>query len=168
MQTIATSPARQTASAFGAHQRIALAMIGAPLGMADDDGCGAGIRQHFRRNIAGVRAGGLGMAILRPDGERLAPFALSAKAATSVAGGQTRRSALAATAAAPASMASNSPNEAFRPFIFQLPAISGRMASVMSNSQSHSSNAALAERDAQFQIGSDLSRSFDPPSISEA
>src|ERR1019366_2630451 len=57
------------------------------------------------------------------------PRAFSAKAAISVAGGQTSRSALAATAEAPASMASNSAEEALRPFIFQLPAISGRMAS---------------------------------------
>src|SRR3981081_3334800 len=59
------------------------------------------------------------------------PCAFSAKAAISVAGGQTRRAALAATPGAPASHASNSAMEAFRPFIFQLPAISGRMASVM-------------------------------------
>src|SRR5579871_6396963 len=59
------------------------------------------------------------------------PRALSAKAAIRVAGGQTRRSALAATAGAPASMAANSPSAAFSPFIFQLPAIRGRMASVM-------------------------------------
>src|ERR1700738_4199913 len=59
------------------------------------------------------------------------PRAFSAKAATRVAGGQTSKSALAATPGAPASMASNSAVEAFRPFIFQLPAISGRMASVM-------------------------------------
>jgi hypothetical protein len=43
-----------------------------------------------------------------------------------------RRSAF-ATAAAPASIASNSVNEAFSPFIFQLPAISGRIASVMTS-----------------------------------
>src|SRR5258708_14586521 len=55
----------------------------------------------------------------------------SAKAAISVAGGQTRRSALAATADAPASMASNSPSEDFRPFIFQLPAMSGRTVSAI-------------------------------------
>ena len=29
------------------NQRVALAVIGAPLGMADNDGAGAGIRQHF-------------------------------------------------------------------------------------------------------------------------
>jgi hypothetical protein len=60
------------------------------------------------------------------------PSALSAKAAIRVAGGQTSRSALPANAPAPAIMASNSPSADFRPFIFQLPAISGRMASVMS------------------------------------
>ena len=30
------------------HQHIALAMVGAAFGMANDDGAGAGIRQHFR------------------------------------------------------------------------------------------------------------------------
>jgi len=58
-------------------------------------------------------------------------LALSANAAISVAGGQTRRSAFVAKAGAPASIASNSPIEALRPFIFQLPEIKGRMASVM-------------------------------------
>src|ERR1700731_491816 len=59
------------------------------------------------------------------------PRARSAKAAIRVAGGQTSRSALPATAGAPASMASNSAVEDLRPFIFQLPAIRGRMALVM-------------------------------------
>ena len=106
-------------------------MIGAPLGMADNDGAGAGIRQHFGRDIAGMGAGGLGVAILRADRKRLRAARLSAKAAIRVAGGQTSRSALPATSEAPASMASNSASEALRPFIFQLPAISGRMASVI-------------------------------------
>src|SRR5258707_11680740 len=60
------------------------------------------------------------------------PFARSAKPAIRLAGGQTNRSALAATLAAPSRIASNSTWEDLRPFIFQLPAISGRMASVMS------------------------------------
>ena len=51
------------------HQRVALAVIGAPLGMADNDGAGAGIRQHFGRNIAGMGARGLGVTILRADRE---------------------------------------------------------------------------------------------------
>ena len=114
-------------------QHVALAMIGAPLGMADNDGAGAGIRQHFGRKIAGMGARRLGVAILRADRQAsLSRAAFSAKAAIRVAGGQTSRSALAATPGAPASMASNSAMEALRPFIFQLPAISGRMASVIS------------------------------------
>ena len=52
-------------------QRIALAVIGAPLGMADNDGAGAGIRQHFGRDIAGMGARRLGVAILRADREAL-------------------------------------------------------------------------------------------------
>src|SRR5882757_8662238 len=79
------------------------------------------------------------------------PCAFSAKAAISVAGGQTSRSALAATPGAPASMASNSAMEAFRPFIFQLPAISGRMASVMVGFPEMFDQYALAEPARQFQ-----------------
>src|SRR5215471_3631530 len=73
----------------------------------------------------------LGWQSCAPTANDLAPLALAAKAETKVAGGQTRRSALAITPLLPASIASNSPMEAERPFIFQLPAISGRMASVM-------------------------------------
>src|SRR3981189_2558647 len=88
------------------------------------------------------------------------PCAFSAKAAISVAGGQTSRSALAATPGAPASMASNSAEEALRPFIFQLPAISGRMASVMAGFPKEVSRKfresfgryALAKLARQFQI----------------
>ena len=54
-------------------------------------------------------------------------------------------------AGAPASMASNSAIEAFRPFIFQLPAISGRMASVISGSPRILVVHALAEAGHQFQ-----------------
>jgi hypothetical protein len=57
-------------------------------------------------------------------------------------------------------MASNSAEEALRPFIFQLPAISGRMASVMAgfprefsrNFQEIFGRYALAELARQFQI----------------
>src|ERR1700682_3911408 len=73
----------------------------------------------------------LGWQSCAPIARVFEPRALSARAAISVAGGQTRRSALTATSGAPASIASNSAAEALRPFIFQLPAISGRMASVM-------------------------------------
>jgi hypothetical protein len=48
-------------------------------------------------------------------------------------------------------MASNSAIEAFRPFIFQLPAISGRMASVISVSPRIVVVHALAEAARQFQ-----------------
>ena len=42
-------------------------MVGAALGVADNDGAGAGIRQHFRRNVAGMGPERLGVAILRAD-----------------------------------------------------------------------------------------------------
>ena len=90
------------------HQGIAFTVIGATFGMADNDRAGAGIRQHFGREVAGVGAGRLGVAILGADRKAFVPRALSANAATSVAGGQTSKSALAATPEAPASMASNS------------------------------------------------------------
>src|ERR1700722_12964540 len=79
------------------------------------------------------------------------PRAFSANVAISVAGGQTSRSALAATCDAPASMASNSAREALRPFIFQLPATSGRIASVMCKFLQYR-RYALAERGTPFQI----------------
>ena len=56
------------------------------------------------------------------------PRAISANRATSVAGGQTISSALPASAAAPATIFSSSATEAASPFIFQLPATSGRTA----------------------------------------
>src|ERR1700761_6698791 len=82
----------------------------------------------------------------------LTPCALAANAATSVAGGHTSKSALPATPAAPAHIASNSAIDARSPFIFQLPAISGRMALVMSDSQEVLSRAALAEPAHRFQM----------------
>jgi hypothetical protein len=48
-------------------------------------------------------------------------------------------------------MASNSAIEALRPFIFQLPAISGRMASVISGFSRTLVSYALAEPGHQFQ-----------------
>src|ERR1700759_76390 len=80
------------------------------------------------------------------------PGAFAANAAIRVAGGQTSRSALAATPAAPAHIASNSAMEALRPFIFQLPAISGRMASVMSDYPEVLPHPALAEAARHFQM----------------
>src|ERR1700761_6941584 len=80
----------------------------------------------------------LGWQSCAPTANALTPLARSAKAATSVTGGQTNRSTLPVTAEAPASIASNSPDEALRPFIFQFPAIKGRMASVMAQFPDHS------------------------------
>src|SRR5262245_1709111 len=53
------------------------------------------------------------------------PCAATAKLAINVAGGQTIRSALPASAPAPAMILASSPIEPERPFIFQLPATSG-------------------------------------------
>ena len=114
------------------HQPVALAVIGAPLGMADNNGAGAGIASISAERSPVWAPDALGWQSCAPTARVFAPRAFSAKAAISVAGGHTSRSALAATPAAPASMASNSAMAALRPFIFQLPAISGRMASVMS------------------------------------
>src|SRR5512139_3611279 len=60
-------------------------------------------------------------------------------------------------------MASNSAIEAFRPFIFQLPAISGRMVSVMSKSSESGFAHALAERKPQFQRPAPFNRSPERP-----
>src|SRR5216683_2535441 len=73
----------------------------------------------------------LGWQSCAPTAKFFEPRARSANAAISVAGGQTSRSALAATSGAPASIVSNSAWEDLRQFIFQLPAIRGRMASVI-------------------------------------
>ena len=63
------------------------------------------------------------------------PRAAAAKRASKVAGGHTIRSALPAMAAAPATILSSSATEAASPFIFQLPATSGRrLAPAMLNS----------------------------------
>jgi len=87
------SPARPR-SGFGLlpNQHVALAVIGAPLGVTDNDGAGAGIAENFRRNSRYGRptpwGGNPGR---RPP--TFEPRAFSAKAAISVAGGQTSRSA---------------------------------------------------------------------------
>ena len=52
------------------HERIGLAMVGAALGMAHDDKSGAGVAQHAGRDVAGVRAGDPGVAILPADRDR--------------------------------------------------------------------------------------------------
>ncbi len=54
---------------LGAHHGVGLAVIVAAFGMADDDGAGAGILEHFGGNIAGIGAGRFGMAVLAADGD---------------------------------------------------------------------------------------------------
>ncbi len=64
----------------------------APLGMTDNDGVGAGIGQLFSRDIAGMGAGGLGVAILRADRHRRAARGAAANSASNVDGGHHIRS----------------------------------------------------------------------------
>ena len=54
---------------LGAHHGIGFAVVVAAFGMADDDGTGAGIFEHFGGNIAGIGAGRFGMAVLAADGD---------------------------------------------------------------------------------------------------
>src|SRR5580704_6843517 len=54
---------------LGAHHGIGLAVIVPALGMADDDGAGAGIFEHFGGDIARIGAGRLGVAVLAADGD---------------------------------------------------------------------------------------------------
>jgi peptidyl-prolyl cis-trans isomerase D len=54
---------------LGLDDGIALALVGAPLGMADDRQARAGFEQHRGRDIAGMGTGGICVAILRADGE---------------------------------------------------------------------------------------------------
>jgi hypothetical protein len=61
-------PARGQSLAL--HIAIGFPVIAAPLRMADDDGAGAGVLEHFRREVAGERACRLGMAVLGADPHR--------------------------------------------------------------------------------------------------
>src|ERR1700722_18369097 len=98
---------------------------------------------------------GLGWQSWPPIKSPFEPANFAANAAISVAGGQTSRSAFAATLEAPASMASNSAMEDRRPFIFQLPAISGRIMGLISEKflQKAKGQASLAEPGKLGQIG---------------
>src|SRR5205823_13720506 len=49
------------------NQHVGLAVVGAALGVADNDDARPGIRQHYGRNVAGMGAERLGVAILRAD-----------------------------------------------------------------------------------------------------
>src|SRR3954469_15130821 len=65
------------------------------------------------------------------------PFEAQANCASRVAGGQTIRSALSASLSAPALMPLNSAIEDDSPFIFQLPATSGRTVAAIRHSPLH-------------------------------
>ena len=71
---------------------VALAVVGAALGMADDDESRAGVLELFGGNVAGMGAGRLGVAILAADGD--SPGGGRApRPAIRVAGGQISTSA---------------------------------------------------------------------------
>ena len=110
---------------------VGLAMVGAPLGMADDDVRGAGILQHLGGNVAGMGAAFLPVAVLAAALDRRARQHFGARD-SSVAGTQTSASVSASSPPMkPWPIASSSWSEALVPFIFQLPATSGRMAEVI-------------------------------------
>ena len=109
---------------LGAHHRVGLAVVGAPLGMADDDRRRAGIRQHFRRNVAGMRARRLRHGSPARRSGAASPCVRQRICAISVAGGQSIDVDPARRAPrAPSAIAAASSRLAARPFIFQLPAI---------------------------------------------
>ena len=111
---------------LGVDERVGLAVIGAALGMADDDGGGAGIGQHLGGDIAGMGAGGERMAILRAEQDGASGQRRQRAWASSVAGGHTMISASGTGSCARRSFSAlSSAKEAARPFIFQLPATSG-------------------------------------------
>jgi hypothetical protein len=65
-------PCRNHGLGLGLHLRIGFAMIGAALGMAQNDMACARIGQHRGRQITGVGARGFGVAILRAHVQRRA------------------------------------------------------------------------------------------------
>ena len=109
-------------------------MVGAALGMPDDDRGPAGVGDHLGRNIAGVRPGWLGVTVLAADRHRGAPRALRQSAARRSRADTPGCRAGASSLARPSTIRAVPPAEAKRPFIFQLPATSGRRsARAMSN-----------------------------------
>ena len=80
-------------AALALHLGIGLPVIGAPLGMTDDDGARARIAQHFGGDVAGEGARRLGVAVLRADRALRSLARLRRNAASRVAGGQMIRSA---------------------------------------------------------------------------
>ena len=132
-QTIGSSPARQRRLGLGAHDGVGLAAIGAPLGMADDHVAGAAVAQHLGGDVAGMGAACLGVAVLAADQHAACPRRpRRPPGPASPAGRPARRGrvqpACFTPSATPLASASAS---ARRPFIFQLPAISGRLVRAM-------------------------------------
>ena len=51
------------------HESVGFAMLDPPLRMADNDGARPRIGEHLGGDFAGMRAGGLGCAVLGPEGD---------------------------------------------------------------------------------------------------
>ena len=69
MQTMAIRPAASAASAFALTTASVSRVVGAPLGVADDDVAAAGVLQHPGAGVAGMRALLLHVAVLAADGD---------------------------------------------------------------------------------------------------
>ena len=126
MQTMARQPGAPRGLRLGAHVGVGLLVIGAPLRMADDDGARAGIREHLGRDVAGEGAGGLGVAILAADRRPAEPRARREGRRPASPAGRSAGRPGAPGRARPRRSASSSAAEPCSPFIFQLPATSGR------------------------------------------
>ncbi len=126
MQTIAVRPGAPGGLRLGADLGVGFLVQGAPLGMADDHGAGAGVLEHLGGDVAGEGAGGFGMAILAADRDRRAAApARRRPRAASPAGRPSDRPCRPVRPRRPRSCRARRPS-ALSPFIFQLPATSGR------------------------------------------
>ena len=108
-----------------ADERVGLAMTGPALGMADDDVARAGVLEHRRGNVAGEGAAGSGEQSCAPrlrSGRRASRR--PARSASPAGRRAVRRRRL--PLRPPRRIARSRPSEPERPFIFQLPATSGR------------------------------------------
>src|ERR1700731_827347 len=132
MQTIAVRPARQTASVFF-RTSTSVSPWSARRSEWPTMTALAPASASISAEISPVWApDGLGWQSWPPSVTPFEPDNLAAKAAINVVGGQTSRSAFPVTLEAPGTMALNSAIDARRPFIFQLPAMSGRMVELIS------------------------------------
>ncbi len=120
---MAMQPGAPGGLGLGADDRVGLAVVGAALGVADDDRARAGVRQHLGRDVAGVGARGGAWQSCPPTGSGAA--GAPAHRAISVAGGQ-----ISTSAGLPRPARGDRADlveAAARPFIFQLPAIRWRI-----------------------------------------